>query len=64
MPMRAAHGYFEHDADMGIIGKGNTVEDSFVSAARAMFAIQTDLDSLKSGIFCASVDQNAVRRVS
>ena len=46
--MQAAHGYFEHDADIGIIGRGNTVEESFVSAARAMFAIQTDFDSLQS----------------
>lgn len=41
--------YFEHDADIGIIGRGSTVEEAFVSAARAMFAIQTDLDPLQSG---------------
>lgn len=46
--MKAAHGYFEHDADIGIIGRGGTVEESFVDAARAMFAIQTDLDSVQS----------------
>jgi SHS2 domain-containing protein len=46
--MCAAHGYFEHDADIGIIGRGNTVEESFVSAARAMFAIQSELDSVRS----------------
>lgn len=46
--MQTADGYFEHDADMGIIGRGTTVEEAFVSAARAMFAIQTDLDSLQS----------------
>ena len=46
--MQAAHGYFEHDADIGIIGRGTTVEEAFVSAARAMFAIQTELDSLQS----------------
>ena len=48
MTMQSAHGYFEHDADVGIIGRGTTMEESFVSAARAMFAIQTDLDSLQS----------------
>ena len=46
--MEAAHGYFEHDADIGIIGRGATVEEAFVSAARAMFAIQTELDSVQS----------------
>ncbi len=46
--MPAAHGYFEHDADIGIIGRGATVEEAFVSAARAMFAIQTELDSVQS----------------
>jgi SHS2 domain-containing protein len=45
--MQAAHGYFEHDADIGIIGRGNTVEESFVGAAYAMFAIQTELDSVR-----------------
>ncbi len=39
-------GYFEHDADMGIWGRGGTLEAAFVSAARAMFAIQTDLAAL------------------
>ena len=46
--MEAAHGYFEHDADIGIIGRGTTVEEAFVSAARAMFAIQSELDSVQS----------------
>ena len=46
--MEMAHGYFEHDADIGIIGRGNTVEESFVSAAHAMFAIQSELESVLS----------------
>ena len=45
--MEAAHGYFEHGADIGIIGRGTTLEEAFVSAARAMFAIQTDLDPVR-----------------
>ena len=32
MPMEAASGYFEHDADIGIVGRGTTVEEAFVSA--------------------------------
>ncbi len=31
--------YFEHGADIGVIGRGATMEDAFVGAARAMFAI-------------------------
>lgn len=45
--MEASHGYFEHDADIGIIGRGSTVAESFVSAASAMFAIQSELDSVR-----------------
>lgn len=39
--------YFEHDADIGVIGRGVTVEEAFVSAARAMFAIQARLESVQ-----------------
>lgn len=38
--------YFEHDADIGIIGRGLTVEQSFEAAARAVFAIITDLEAV------------------
>lgn len=31
--------YFEHGADIGVIGRGATMEAAFVEAARAMFAI-------------------------
>lgn len=31
--------YFEHGADIGVIGRGATLEAAFVDAARAMFAI-------------------------
>lgn len=36
----AAHDadYFEHDADIGVIGRGPKIEDAFVAAAAAMFA--------------------------
>lgn len=36
------HGYFEHDADIGIIGRGATVEEAFEAAAVAMFGIMTE----------------------
>jgi SHS2 domain-containing protein len=35
--------YFDHDADMGIIGYGNRLEQSFEDAARVTFSIMTDL---------------------
>ena len=41
-------GYFEHDADMGIIGWGDTVEQAFEAAAQAVFGIVTNLDSVES----------------
>lgn len=39
--------YFEHDADIGIIGRGATVEQAFEAAAQAVFAIVTDLDLIQ-----------------
>ena len=39
--------YFEHDADMGIVGRGMTVEQSFEAAARAVFAIITNLEAVQ-----------------
>lgn len=35
--------YFQHDADIGIIGRGTTLEQAFEAAAQAVFAIVTDL---------------------
>lgn len=35
--------YFAHEADIGIIGRGNSVENCFADAARAMFGLMTDL---------------------
>lgn len=40
-------GYFPHDADVGIVGCGRTVEEAFVNAARAMFAISCDLEAVR-----------------
>jgi SHS2 domain-containing protein len=33
--------YFEHDADMGIVGRGTRIEEAFENAARAVFAMMT-----------------------
>jgi len=42
--------YFEHDADIGIIGCGAMLEQAFESAARAMFAIMSDIVALHADI--------------
>jgi SHS2 domain-containing protein len=34
--------YFDHAADMGIIGRGENVEDAFIGAALAMFNLMSD----------------------
>jgi SHS2 domain-containing protein len=33
--------YFEHDADMGIVGRGARIEEAFENAATAVFAMMT-----------------------
>lgn len=47
MPVQAPL-YFEHDADIGIIGRGTTVEQAFEAAAQAVFAIVTNLDLVQT----------------
>lgn len=42
--------YFEHDADIGIVGRGSTIEQAFESAAEAVFAIVTNLETVKPDI--------------
>lgn len=34
--------YFEHDADMGIVGRGARIEEAFEHAATAVFAMMAD----------------------
>jgi SHS2 domain-containing protein len=38
--------YFDHDADIGIIGRGNTVENCFEDAAFSMFSLMADLSHI------------------
>ena len=40
------YSYFEHGADIGITGKGETLEKSFEAAAVAMFMIITDISKV------------------
>lgn len=39
--------YFDHDADIGIIGRGNSLEECFVDAAKTLFALMADLSHIK-----------------
>ncbi len=39
--------YFPHGADIGIIGRGETLEDCFEAAAEAVFALMADLSKVK-----------------
>jgi SHS2 domain-containing protein len=41
------HAYFEHDADVGLVGRGATIEEAFESAAVGMFAIMTELPAVR-----------------
>jgi SHS2 domain-containing protein len=38
--------YFDHDADIGIIGHGPTLEAAIVAAAEAMFSIMSSLHAV------------------
>ena len=40
--------YFEHQADIGIRGKGKTLAEAFEQAALAMFEIMVETKELKS----------------
>lgn len=42
--------YFDHDADIGIVGRGATLEQAFESAACAMFAIMSDVAALHAEV--------------
>jgi SHS2 domain-containing protein len=42
-----AVGYFDHDADTGMIGRGTTLEDAFVHAAEATFALKCNLGEVE-----------------
>ena len=45
--MEESESYFDHEADIGIIGRGQTIADAFVSAAESTFAIMTDLSKIE-----------------
>jgi SHS2 domain-containing protein len=38
---------FDHEADIGVRGYGNTLEEAFENVARAMFSVMVDLSKVK-----------------
>jgi SHS2 domain-containing protein len=40
--------YFEHQADIGIIGYGKTLEEAFVEGAKAMFQVMCEIKNVKA----------------
>lgn len=44
--MSETENYFDHDADIGIIGRGLTIEDCFTNTARVMFSLMADLENV------------------
>ncbi len=45
--MTESHNYFEHGADIGVVGRGASLEAAFVDAAQAMFAIMADPEAVQ-----------------
>lgn len=39
--------YFDHDADIGIIGRGETIESCFSNAASVMFSLMADVTKVR-----------------
>ncbi|MBI4507046.1 MAG: archease [Chloroflexi bacterium] len=42
------YGYFDHDADIGIVDRGATPEAAFEAAAEATFAVMVDIRTLRA----------------
>lgn len=45
--MKPWHETFEHGADIGIRGKGRTLEEAFSNGAKALFALMADLSTIE-----------------
>ena len=39
--------YFEHEADVGIMGTGKSLEEAFEEGAKAMFNVMVDIDKIE-----------------
>lgn len=38
--------YFDHDTDIGIIGRGSSIEECFSNIARVMFSLMADIENI------------------
>ncbi|CAD7772160.1 Protein archease [Candidatus Methanoperedenaceae archaeon GB50] len=45
--MSASFDYFEHGADIGIVGMGDTLEEAFIGGALALFNVMVDIEGVK-----------------
>lgn len=45
--MSASFDYFEHGADIGIVGMGDTLEEAFVGGALAFFSVMVDIEGVE-----------------
>jgi SHS2 domain-containing protein len=48
--MAAAFDYFEHGADIGVVGRGASIEQAFEQAAAATFAIMVDPQAVQPSL--------------
>ena len=57
-----AYQYFEHEADVGIIGTGPTLEKAFEEAAKAVFNTEVDISAVepkqKISIECSAENED------
>lgn len=55
---------FEHGADVGVRGFGNTLEEAFANGAKAMFSVMVDIERVKAKdtfeIKCSSYDSETL----
>jgi len=59
--MPASYGYFEHGADIGVTGRGASLEQAFVNAAAATFAIMADPEAVRPiEVFEVAFDEDDV----
>ncbi len=44
--MQETDNYFDHDADIGIIGRGETIETCFANTAHVMFSLMANIENV------------------
>ena len=48
LPIDGNDNYFDHDADIGIIGHGETIEICFAHTAQVMFSLMADVSQIQA----------------